>query len=533
MEHVQKRVARQDVLAVVLLILAVGVAGVFHLDNTCYWGDDFAAYISEGIAIADGTLDHQLALNSRMHPSYLPEHIRGGQLTYVWGYPILHSLIYKIVGFDRVSFSTVMYYKIPSVICLALLSGVYYLFLRKRFSRPLALVLAAAFSGYEGFFEFMDTLYSDIVFLFFFLLSLFFVELFISESKPRPKIILGIISGAIIWYTYEVRLNGIAVLFAAVIAQSIEYIRARRFPSLRELPTELSIYAGFILLVFASMLILPSATKDSGVSAWLFKENMLYYLELIVNWFGLLIINPLFVVSSHLIKASDYNFLIDVAHNIGYLILALCIVGVMFSDKRLNLYLIVLSAVYYFSVCLLPYQQGMRYIYPLLPILLMYVGYGLIKVAQAIHIAPMFTNAKVSVGILSALLCVLAFVPIVKTDIGVMRGQSKVSVVAEVSGIYRYNIYSDSPIEVYNYISQNTPIDSKIGFFKPRALYLNTERVSLPIGVNGHSLDEVDYFLCWKQVGEEQLTPEWRSEFTQVFSNDEFTLYEKITEDGK
>lgn len=175
----------------------------------------------------------------------------------------------------------------------------------------------------------------------------------------------------------------------------------------------------------------------------------------------------------------------------------------------------------------------MRYIYPLLPILLMYVGYGLIKVAQAIHIAPMFTNAKVSVGILSALLCVLAFVPIVKTDIGVMRGQSKVSVAAEVSGIYRYNIYSDSPIEVYNYISQNTPIDSKIGFFKPRALYLNTERVSLPIGVNGHSLDEVDYFLCWKQVGEEQLTPEWRSEFTQVFSNDEFTLYEKITEDGK
>ena len=145
----------------------------------------------------------------------------------------------------------------------------------------------------------------------------------------------------------------------------------------------------------------------------------------------------------------------------------------------------------------------------------------------------MFANAKVSVCILSALLCILAFVPVVKTDIGVIHGQNKVSIAAEVSGLYRYNIYSDSPIEVYNYISQNTPIDSKVGFFKPRALYLNTERVSLPICVNGHSLDEVDYFLCWKQFGEEQLTPEWRSKFTQVFSNDEFTLYEKITVDGR
>lgn len=533
MEYVQKRVIRQDILVAALLILAVGAAGIFHLDNTCYWGDDFAAYISEGIAIADGTLEHQLALNPLMHPSYLPEHLRSGQLTYVWGYSLLHSLIYKIVGFDRVSFSTIIYYKIPSVICFALLAGVFYLFLRKRFSRPLALVLAAVFSGYEGFFEFMDTLYSDIVFLFFFLLSLFFIELFISARKPKAKIILGIISGAAIWYTYEVRLNGIAVLFAAVIAQLIEYIRARRLPSLRELPAELSIYASFILLVFASSLILPSATKDSGISAWLFRENILYYLELIVNWFGLLVKNPLFVVFSLVIKVPDYNFLIDAAHIIGYVMLVLCIIGVLFSDKRLNLYLAVLSAVYYFSVCLLPYQQGLRYIYPLLPILLMYVGYGLMKIAQTIHIAPMFANAKVSVCILSALLCILAFVPVVKTDIGVIHGQSKVSIAAEVSGLYRYNIYSDSPIEVYNYISQNTPIDSKVGFFKPRALYLNTERVSLPIGVNGHSLDEVDYFLCWKQFGEEQLTPEWRSKFTQVFSNDEFTLYEKITGDGR
>ena len=91
-----------------------------------------------------------------------------------------------------------------------------------------------------------------------------------------------------------------------------------------------------------------------------------------------------------------------------------------------------------------------------------------------------------------------------------------------------YIIYSDNPVAVYNYISENTPSDCKIGFIKPRALYLNTERVSIPVGINGHSLDEVDYYLCWEHVGEEQFTTEWRARFTQVFSNTEFTLYKKI-----
>lgn len=44
------------------------------LDNDCMWGDDFAAYISEGIAIAEGRFGQQVAMNSFMHsslPAYL------------------------------------------------------------------------------------------------------------------------------------------------------------------------------------------------------------------------------------------------------------------------------------------------------------------------------------------------------------------------------------------------------------------------------------------------------------------------------
>lgn len=529
MKQTRDDITRLDYIVVVLLILLVGTLGIFHLDNTCYWGDDFAAYISEGIAIADGTLDQQTTLNALMHPSYLPEALRADRVTYVWGYPLLLSVIYRLVGFDRVSFSSVVYYKLPSVICFALLAGVFYLFLRHRFSRPLSLALSTAFAGYEGFFEFVDTLYSDIVFLFFFLLSLYLIELFLSERKPHMRVLFGIVSGIAIWYTYEVRLNGISVLFAAVLAQSINYIKAHRLPSLHELPTEISPYVSFALLVFLSTLILPTSTKDSGVSLWLFRENLVYYLDMVTNWFGLLVINPLYVLVSSFTDSLNYDCVIDATHVIGCVLLSLCFVGFLFSDKRQNLYLIVLSAVYYFAVCLLPYQQGMRYIYPLLPILLVFVGQGFAALARVTHISfPHFKCSKYAVNILCAALSVLAFVPIVKTDIGITHGQPKVSIAAEISGAYRYNIYSDNPVAVYDYISENTPSDCKIGFIKPRALYLNTERVSIPVGINGHSLDEVDYYLCWEHVGEEQLTPEWRARFTQVFFNTEFTLYKKI-----
>ena len=81
MKQTQDDIIRLDYIVVVLLILLVGTLGIFHLDNTCYWGDDFAAYISEGIAIADGTLDQQTTLNALMHPSYLPEDLRADRVT--------------------------------------------------------------------------------------------------------------------------------------------------------------------------------------------------------------------------------------------------------------------------------------------------------------------------------------------------------------------------------------------------------------------------------------------------------------------
>ena len=48
---------KADHILFAVIVISILLINVFSLDNNCYWGDDFAAYISEGISIADGYFD--------------------------------------------------------------------------------------------------------------------------------------------------------------------------------------------------------------------------------------------------------------------------------------------------------------------------------------------------------------------------------------------------------------------------------------------------------------------------------------------
>lgn len=50
-----------------------------------------------------------------MHRVVLPSEAEGRSLVYVWGYPLLLSLVYRTVGFDMQNYSTLIYYCRSSV----------------------------------------------------------------------------------------------------------------------------------------------------------------------------------------------------------------------------------------------------------------------------------------------------------------------------------------------------------------------------------------------------------------------------------
>ena len=175
------RYDKKDCYIFISLVTVILLLSLISLDNTCYWGDDWAGYISEGISSAEGRLHEQAKLNVIMHPSELPDKALNGSLVYVWGYPLLMALVYKLVGFDRVGFTSIIHYEIPSAIALALLAGIMYLFLRRRSGKALSFLLSFLFCACYEFKVFINTLYSDMIFLFFAMLSLLLVEVFLDE----------------------------------------------------------------------------------------------------------------------------------------------------------------------------------------------------------------------------------------------------------------------------------------------------------------------------------------------------------------
>ena len=55
---------KPDLILFTVIFIAILTLSVFSLDNDCPWGDDYAAYISEGISIADGYFGEQVKLNT-------------------------------------------------------------------------------------------------------------------------------------------------------------------------------------------------------------------------------------------------------------------------------------------------------------------------------------------------------------------------------------------------------------------------------------------------------------------------------------
>ena len=84
-------------------------------------------------------------------------------------------------------------------------------------------------------------------------------------------------------------------------------------------------------------------------------------------------------------------------------------------------------------------------------------------------------------------------------------------------------------IETYDFIKNNTPPDSVIVFFKPRAMHLMTDRDALALTECDRML-EGDYLALSKKVGENlQIPPERIDEcklpLDMVFQNRRFIVY--------
>ena len=73
--------------------------------------------------------------------------------------------------------------------------------------------------------------------------------------------------------------------------------------------------------------------------------------------------------------------------------------------------------------------------------------------------------------------------------------------------------------------------EDTIAFFKPRALYLNTGRVSLLPEKDGFKITDADYYLYYVPSQKLLITADLEDSYRPCFENYEFILYEKLETD--
>lgn len=503
------RYTRLDKWTAALLAVIVMAVCLLGLDRGHEWGDDFAAYMTQGIAISEGRFDEQIALNDRMHPS---ERSFGGreteeELVYVWGLPLLLAGVYRLVGYDQPLGEMILYYKIPGVLCFAAFAAALFLFYRRRFSYPVSVFLTSLLALNVPLLGETNLIMTDIPCLAAGMAALLLMEIFADAKSAAGKWISGALMALSMWFCYVVRLNGVTVVAIAALGHVLTLIKRRE--RLSALPVHALPYLGFALLMLLSGLFFPEATSNtdhiaSGPNAWIL-HNIKFYDGLIRDW-----------VCSML---PDGMPLAGYVHYALYLLIA---VGVLKNGIRENFHLTALVAGTYAVVYLLPYVQSLRYIFNILPAMLMFAAYGAQAMGGALmrktnHARARRTLCAVGAVVLAGIFCSNLYQTADRTMEQMGRGGAS----------YRYGAYEQGALEMYAYIHENTPQDAMIGFVKPRALYLNTGRVSFIPGLNGNLFKEADYLLLTKPYDmiTDAIWPELWQEMTLEYENGMMQLY--------
>jgi len=503
-----KRITRSNAITACVLFLLVCVLGLGLMDRSHQWGDDYAAYMLEGKAIAEGTLDEQIRINRKIHPSILSfgESEIPESVTYVWGYPLVLAAVYRSVGYDLEETSIHIAYKLPNLIAYAWFVSVVFLFYRRRLAFVPSLFLSLLFALNEQILPYVNMVLSDVFCLALSMTALYLIELFLECDQEKKRTGIGILLGVILWYNYEVRLNGVTVIGVVAFAHVLYLLRVR--PEKRMWIQQCSPYLTLLILLGISICVMPQATSNthhiaSGPNKWIL-HNLNYYNGVVMKW---------------LIRMVPLGF--PMRDYVPYAVYACTAVGVLYAGIRRNLHLTVLLMGTFAVLLLLPYTQSLRYLFNVLPLILLFTTHG---------IQLLWEKAKGRLGRRIHVLTRCAGYALMLVFIVSMSGEvvQKIESHVKAGGMeYRYGAYSEDAVELYQFVRANTAEEDVIAFLKPRAMMLNTGRLCYVPGVNENRFTEMDYYISFGEKDDlaEDMGQEMWSGMTEIYRNRSYVMY--------
>jgi hypothetical protein len=496
----------KDLLAPVALILsgsAVVVLLVGILTKGHYWGDDFASYIMQARSLVESSPQAFVAVNRPIveQSSYLL-----GPVAYPWGFPVLLALLYAVFGLN------IMALKLVGVLSFLLFLLVLWFGFRESHSPLWLWGLFGLFAFNPTLLEFVNHIQSDVPFL---LVSTFSVllmgQLVVNRRRLTTQVFDPILLGASLAAATFIRTNGILLLPTLMVSQTIAMLGHRSKGNANGRNKSALLLA---LLPYVAFLAFYGAWEsyfpEGGASHWghlatmtpgILADNLFYYAKESALFF-------VGVPFYRLVYVATLPFLL---------------VGLL-RRYRTDYHLLVYVGLTFLLLILWPERQGLRFLFPVLPFYLSLTLTGLETVVKGR--SPLSWS---SVVFLAPVFIVVVFFII---SAGRIAYENMAHGREPVDGPF-----TPTAVAMFQFVAQNTAVESTVIFFKPRAMALLTGRHALMINEPAE-LDRGDYICLFHGDGDDiagQVSAEDFQQFAEtrtvqlVFENAEFTLY-KVTD---
>jgi hypothetical protein len=370
----------------------------------------------------------------------------------------------------------------------------FYKLARLRLTENWSLLLTALLAFNPTLLFAQDYILSDIPFLLFSTLSLFLIGQWLSsrEAAYRASLLIGIA----IFAAFSIRTNGILLLVPLAIAQFSQF----GFQGLRKnWLTVLLPYLTFALLAGTLTFLLPGGQESyfshfSMFTVERFIGNMIYYLKLPATLFD--------------------NIPLGIVFFILTVILFFIGAGATWRKNPHFLAYIILTLLLFM---LWPETQGLRFIYPILPLFILIAAQGALWLGGKLS-QPVFVKAVFGIWLAMTML---------SFGVSAWSGWTNLQSGREINGPF-----DSISADMFKFVREQTPSDSVIIFFKPRAMRLFTDRDSF-MTENCEDLTKGDYVVIHEKQGSNgQLTQQAAEAcgvpLKSVFNNKRFTIYQNL-----
>lgn len=399
------------------------------------WGDDFSLYIAQAKVICEGGFE--LLKTQQQFTQSNSGYLLGPDF-YPWGYPALIAPAYKFFGLNLAALKVVTYAWFPLLLCL-----LYSYFNSELKEKTFLFISLFAFS--PVIFSFRNSIVGDIPFLFFSMLSVIMIRKIVSQQKFIVNETFSYaLLGIVIALTYSIKTQGIVLLPALLATQFIEAL------SKNELKKSLSIKTFLPYLLFGVLVIIYSKVtgySDASYASHLDWTNLYYHLQF--NFFYYLNLPAAFFDVPVL---SNFSL---VFWGICFVFVLLGLVDLKIRDTSLLFYVLFTMAI----LLIAPYQAGIRYIFPTLPVIIYFLLKGLSVFEKR------FSAENASDILMIPVIVFFTYGMVLNASDALLHRTEIIEGAFDKEGE-----------ELVDFINHNTQPNDVIVFYKPRLLRLLTGR---------------------------------------------------------